>query len=220
MKKKYRPVIGAVLIVLSVSLMIFWEAAGRNMLFDIELTAAGRDISAGEVCQAEDLIILSIPRSAAVSGGIVPEDISRYIGKKFKYDISKNSQLTVNSFISEEKEIPDGMSLFHLKKDWIKNISNSIRKGDTVSIYSYDELTEPVYIGKYYVAFVKDGSGREVTETTGFEEPRILYRTNGISVPTDVEIAAELKDYTSIVKAVASGCTLILVQEGVSVYER
>ena len=219
MKKKYRPVLGAVLIALSVFLMIFWETAGRNMFFDIDVTAAGRDISAGEVCQAEDLVILSVPRGTAVSHGIAPGDINKYIGKKYKHDISQNSQITVNSFISDEKEIPEGMSLFHIKKEWIKNISNSMRKGDVVNIYSYDEQTEPVYIGRYYVAFAKDGSGREVTEKSGFEEPRILNRTGGISVPTDIEIAAELKDYTAIVKAVASGCTLILVQEGVSMYE-
>lgn len=219
MKKKYRPLIGVILIILAVGLMIFWEAYGRNMMMNVEVIAAGRDINAGESCKAEDLVILSIPREAAVSEAISPEDISKFIGRKYKHDIGRNSQIAVNFFISKKNEIPEGLSLFQIKKDWIKNVSNSVRRGDTVSIYSYDGQNEPEYIGSYFLAFAKDGSGREVTELSGFDEPRILSRTNGISTPVEVEIAAGLEDYSAILKAVSKGCTLIIVQEGVSMYE-
>ena len=136
-----------------------------------------------------------------------------------KHDISKNSQISVNSFILQENEIEDDMSIFQIKSDWIGNMSSSVRKGDIVNIFACSGTDEPQLIGEFYVAFAKDGSGREVSETTGISEPRILERTNGISVPTGIEIAADLEDYTKIIRLVSSGKNLLVLQKGVSFSE-
>lgn len=218
MSKKLKLIVGISLVTISVALMIFWEAEGRALVMNRDVIVAGRDLSAGEVCSGEDLVIRSIPKDAVIKDGVLPDGIQQYLGQKWKHDISENSQISVNSFLSEETEIPEGMSLFRIKKDWILNVSSSIRKGDTVRIYAYgNQAASP--LGTYYVAFVKDGSGREVTEITGFEEPRILQRTNGLALPAEVEIAAVLEDYTRILQTVMQGGTLIIEQKEVSLYE-
>lgn len=219
MNKKVKLFLGLFLILISITTMIFWEAKGREMIMNQDILVAKRDIQAGEVCSQEDLAIISVTKNSVMTNSLNAANISQYIGKKFKHDINMNSQIPLNAFISGEKEIAEGMTLFKLRNDWIMNLSNSIRKGDYVKIYSCDYLNVPVYIGNYYVAFVKDSSGREVTETSGFSEPRILERTGGISVPSEVEIAATLEDYSKITSAVYSGSYLILMQEEVSMYE-
>ena len=219
MNKKLMVIIGVSLIMLSAVMMIFWEAQGRELVMNKKVIAAERDISAGEEFSSDNIKIISVPKEVVVENVVFPDQISEYIGKKFKYDISRNSQISVDSFILQEKKITDSMSIFQIKKDWISNISSSVRKGDLIDIYACNDQSEIQYLGEFYVAFSKDGSGREVTETTGFSEPRIIERTNGISVPTDIEIAAVLDDYTLITKAVNEGKRLIIMQKGVSMYE-
>lgn len=219
MNKRIMVFAGLFLILVSVVMMIFWETQGRELVMNKKVIAAGRDISAGEECSDENITVLSIPKDAVAEDAVSPDQLNEYIGKKFKYDISKNSQISVDSFILQEKEISENMSIFQIKKDWISNISSSVRKGDTVLIYGCDEQSETQYLGEFYVAFSKDGSGREVTETTGFDEPRILKRTNGISVPSDIEVIAALEDYIQVTKTINSGKKLIILQKGVSFYE-
>lgn len=219
MNKRIMVVIGISLILISVVFMVFWETQGRELVMNKKVIAAGRDISAGEEFRPDNITVLSIPKDVIISDALLPEEFNEYLGKKFKHDISKNSQISVNSFILQENEIEDDMSIFQIKSDWIGNMSSSVRKGDIVNIFACSGTDEPQLIGEFYVAFAKDGSGREVSETTGISEPRILERTNGISVPTGIEIAADLEDYTKIIKLVSSGKNLLVLQKGVSFSE-
>lgn len=219
MNKRIMVVIGLSLILISAVFMIFWETQGRELVMNKKVIAAGRDISAGEEFGPDNITVLSVPKELVISDSITAEHINEYLGKKFKYDISKNSQISVDSFILQENEIKEDMSLFQIKKDWIINLSSSVRKGDMVEIYACEGIDDPEYLGEYYVAFVKDGSGREVSETTGISEPRILERTNGIAVPSYIEIAADLQDYAKITKHISSGKNLLILQKGVSFNE-
>lgn len=219
MKKRIMVFIGLSLIILSAVFMVFWESQGRDLIMNKKVVVADRDISAGEIMDPNCIKIISIPKDVVISDHISPENIDEYMGKTFKYDLSNNSQISVNSFILEHKELLPNTGLFQIKKDWIYNLSSSVRKGDTIDIYSIDDQGEVKYIGEYYVAFSKDGSGREVTETTGFKEPRILERIHGTSVPADIEIAASLEDFEIINRDISLGKKLIIMQKGVSFYE-
>lgn len=219
MSKKIKVTAGIFLIALSAALMIIWENGGRAAVFNDDVLVTTRPIHAGEILAPEDLKSLSLAQEGIMADCITPENAEKYIGKTLKYDINENSQIAVNSFISGDNKLEDGMTIFHIKSSWIKNLSSSVRSADRVSIYAYTPASGAVSVGTYYTAFVKDGNGREVIESTGFSEPRILKRTSGLYVPVEIEIAAKLSDYIRIVSYVEQGYTLIIMQEGVSIYE-
>lgn len=219
MSKRIKVMAGIFLIALSAALMILWESGGRAAVFNDDVLVTVRPVRAGEVLAAGDVKTLSIPKEGVMADCITPANSKEYIGKTLKYDINKNSQISVDSFISGDNSVEEGMTVFRLKASWIKNLSSSVRSQDRVDIYAYMPSSGAVSLGNYYTAFVKDTNGREVVEATGFSEPRILKRTGGLYVPAEIEIAAKLTDYVKILSYIEQGYSLIIMQEGVSIYE-
>lgn len=219
MTGKLKLAAGIFLIVLAAAAMVFWETSGRALVMNDDVVVTARQIEAGEVLKTEDLRVASVPRENLMEDCITPANIGDYIGQTLKYGLNSNSQIAVNSFISGEKQISENMSIFRINASWIKNLSSSVRSGDRVRIYAYAAGTSAANLGSYYVAFVKDGAGREVVEASGFSQPEILKRTTGVYVPETIEIAATLSDYTQLVSSIERGCSLIIMQEGVSALE-
>ena len=219
MTGKLKLVLGIILILLSIAFMYFWETNGRNILMNEEVVVTAAPLEAGAVLGSDKIKIASVPKDAVSENCLTPEDLGDYIGKTLKYGLNANSQIAVNSFISGENPVTGEMSLFEIRPSWIKNLSSSVRSGDRITIYGYMPGNPGLNLGSYYTAFVKDGSGREVVESSGTAQPEILKRTGGLYVPVEIEIAAKLSDYTKILSYVESGWTLIIVQDGVNSYE-
>ncbi len=215
--RKVKVIIGIALIIISAGLMIFWEAYGRAMLLNEDILVSSTDIKAGEICKAENFSVISVSKGARIKNGITPDTVSKYYGRKYKHNINANSQVSSDSFVAEE-DFEEGNGIFVIKSEWIMNISSSLRKGDRIKIYATD-YSNADYLGSYYVAFVKDSGGREITELSGIDEPKILNRTSGIALPSMIEISGTLEDYLKVVRCVAGGRQLILEQEEVTVYE-
>ncbi len=219
MTGRIKVVVGILLIILSAALMFFWETKGRAMLLNEDVVVTTTSLEAGELLTGDKVKIASVSKDSIMENCLTPDMLNEYIGQTLKYSINVNSQISVNSFISGENPVTMDMSLFKIEPQWIRNISSSIRKADRIFINAYCSGLPVVNLGTYYVAFVKDSSGRELIESTGSLQPEILKRTTGLYVPSYIEIAAKLSDYTTILSYVEQGYSLILVQEGVSELE-
>ena len=204
------------LVLLAVAALLFWEAAGREMLLMDAVLVADTDIREGEPLTAERFSVVSAPFGSLVEGAVTPKNAAALNGKEAATDIIKGAQLSVRYLRDPDEAPKPETSFFVIRNEWISMCTSSLRRGDDVLLISADGKAE---IGRYPVAYVKDGEGREVTDAAsgmysftgaGSESGRV-----NTSAPIHhVEIECELTDYRRILDYCAgkAGAPLMLVR--------
>lgn len=195
---RWKALIGAALIIISLSGTVFWELRGRESFLLTPVLTVNADLSRGKKINAADLREIRVPRDGVVRGALRASDASAIIGKEAGCELFVNQQLLLSQFSSKDDGIAAGHSAFSIPSSWICSRSSALRAGDRVSIYA---MPEKRYLGSYGVAFVKDASEQEVT---GGPEGHVLERRVSSSQISGIEILCRLGDYFEIYDAASS----------------
>ncbi|MCL2111362.1 MAG: SAF domain-containing protein [Clostridiales bacterium] len=216
---KLKTALGILLVLLAIAALFFWEAEGREILLMDTVLVAEADVKAGAAVDAGLFRMVSVPAGTLVDGAVTPKDAAMLYGKEAAMDIVKGSQLSLRYLRDPDTaaEPKPETSFFVIRNEWIYMCSSSLRRGDEALITSADGK---LVLGRFAVAYVKDGDGREVTDASsgmysftgaGGESERV----NTSSPIHHIEIVCELKDYRRILDYCngSAGATLMLIRE-------
>ena len=160
---KIKTAVGLVLVLLSVAALLFWEAAGRELLLMDSVFVANADIKEGEPVSTGHFRTIKAPAGSLVDGAVTPKNASALVGMEAAADIVKGAQLSFRHLRNPDEAPKPETSFFVIRNEWISMCTSSLRRGDDALILSSDGKTE---IGRFPVAYVKDGDGREVTDAS------------------------------------------------------
>ncbi len=196
MKKFLKPVLGVLLIIMAVGLLGFWEVEGRDAVMKEKVLVAEQDIFPGTKVKAAMFKEVGILSENMIHNGITFNELSGVEGKIANQMIPENGQIAKAFFSDSEAGISKGYGLYQIKSDWVFSVSSSLRKGDSIQVYTVDGKME---FGNFKVAFVKDEQGKEVIdEEIGKGYIEILDRKNGSEVVSGFEIISTLEQFNAI----------------------
>ena len=195
---KLKNILGALLVLLAIALLVFWEAQGRAMLLMDEVYVAREPIAAGETLSPELFRTVRVPADALVEEALTPENAGLWKGKTTVETIRRGAQISGLSLRAPDAKPEPETSCFVVKQEWIEMCSSALRRGDTVTLYSEDGAKD---FGSFPVAYVKDSEGREVTDATAgmraFTDTDEA-RANATSQIHHVEIRCEWPAYRAV----------------------
>jgi hypothetical protein len=222
--RKLRPILGILLIVLSIAGLFLWEWKGREAIMMEQVLVAGEMIREGVAVNGEMFATKGVSKESLMEGALAPADLRRIQGKVAAQSIMKNGQIAMEYFRDDESYLERGESIFVIDPEWIAMRSSALRKGDLVDIYGDNGLG---LLGTFRVAYVKDEADREVKDVgtevggPGVGNPKsdILERPDGTSVIDHIEIIATFQEYEELVALVGGTdetvpAALIIVQRG------
>lgn len=198
------------LIVIAVGGIIFWETIGREVIIYEEVVVAAKDIYQGDIIKKEMLTTKAFQKGNTLKKSIKKESMQNIIGQKSIYNIPENAQITEDFFYCNDFYLKNNESIYVLKPEWIHSMSASIRRGDKVSLFTFDDLEK---IGSFRVAFVKDSNDREV-KTVESEGDTLLERTDGTAMIQYIEIICNINQYKNILEKIEEKKLLIIPIEG------
>jgi hypothetical protein len=203
-------------VLVAVLALVSWEAFGRELILMDQVLVAKREIQPNETLSPELFRTAAVPRDAIVEDAVSPGAEEQLDGKLSGSVIPEGGQLSERYLIGPEELENANRSFFVIPGSWIFMRSSALRRGDTVDIVSSDGKTK---LGTYRVAFVKNGSDKEITEVAGgngvFTGKDARDRTEGSDLIDHVEIVAEQKDYLRIKEFAeqSSSPSLLLIQQ-------
>ena len=218
--RKFRSILGVLLILLSIAGLLFWEVKGREAILMDDILVAEEEIQPGTKVIPAMFCIRQIPENCMLKDAVSPEDAGLLDGKVAAQYIAKNGQIIMKYFREEALCLKKNESVYVIRPEWIAMRSSALRRGDLVDIYGTGGLGN---LGTFRVAYVKDVSEREVEsagESPGTHEvSSILERPHGTSVIDHIEIISTFKEYQELSDhALGSGgltpAALIIVQRG------
>lgn len=224
--RKLKPILGVLLILLSIAGLFFWEWKGREAVMTVEVLVAREDIREGERVSGGMFTARGIPKTSLLEEALTPGDLGLIQGKMAAQLIAKNGQIIMDYFRDDVFRLKGGESVFVIDPGWISMRSSALRRGDVVDIYGSNGLG---FLGTYRIAYVKDSSEREVrdagAETAGSggngrsAGNGILDRPDSTSIIDHIEIISTIREYEYLADCVsgAGGTTpaaLIIVQRG------
>lgn len=218
--KKLKPILGIVLILLSIAGLFFWELKGRETVMTEQVFVADKEIQKGTMVNAGMLVVKGVPKANLLEGALTSADAALIQGKVASQFIAKNDQIVMEYFCDDEFYLKNDESIFVIDPGWIAMRSSALRRGDVIDIYGSNGRG---LIGTYRVAYVKDATEREVKnageDPSGNNGTDILERPDSTSVIDHVEIITTFRGYENLVNCVNGGggttpAALIIVQRG------
>lgn len=214
--KIIRPIVGILLILLSIMGLFWWENVGRENFMMESIMVAKNDIKIGSIISEKDFIEIKNITENTISGAITPQNFYKVKGLISKQFIPKLGQVNCKMFTEKEEVLSKEDSIFPIKEIWIDSRSSSIRKGDMIDVF--DNKGE-LYVGTFKIAYVKDSNEQEVVGTEENVCEEILQRNFSSSMVAYVEIIASLDEYKKIWKlAEEEDMKFLLIQKGESIY--
>lgn len=204
-----KPAVGLLLIICSITAVIWWESAGREEFMMDKVLVAKEDLQKGMKAERNLFIEINATKESVIKNAYGGDEFAKIDGLEVKQFIPRNSQISKEFFVGKEKGITMENTIFPLKEEWIQFRSSSLRKGDTIELY--DEKGE-LFIGSFQIAFVRDTNEQEVTSMDGSLNGEILERGSATSVISFVEIVASLEAYKQIVQHAEDGMKFLIVQ--------
>lgn len=225
--RRLKPVLGILLIVLSIAGLFLWEWKGRETVMTEQVLVAKEEIRKGMPVNGSMFAVKGVPETDMLEGALVPADLDRIRGKVAAQLIANNGQIIMEYFRDDDFYLERNESVFVIDPAWIAMRSSALRRGDVVDIYGNNGLG---LLGTFRVAYVKDAAEREVKDAgteaggiagrgAGNTGSSILDRPDSTSVIDHIEIIATFREYEALVNRVsgADGTTpaaLIIVQRG------
>ncbi len=209
--RHFRAIIGFLLVIAAISALIFWEARGRDLVFQKNLVVAAAEINAGDYFTESNLEIRGINSGDIIDGALDSSMMSALLGMRAEQYIPTGSQIN-EYFVSadDSRFLEPGESIFCIGQDDISMVSSSLRKGDMVQLYGESGRLP---LGTYKVAFVKDGAGREVKNAEQLRNNIPLDREDSNYTINSIEIICSQPDYVMLNDYLSdSGCGLTVVQ--------
>ena len=206
-----KPLIGAMLIVLSICVLFWWEHTGREEFLMQERAVLAKDIKAGTVVSGSSFKNVRINDEAIQKGSISKDSIPKLEGKVAKKDMRAGEQVHEADFLKSDMVVEKGVSIYAIKSEWLDSRSCSLRKGDIIRIY---DASGQVDMGSYKMAYVKSDAEQEVVNGEGTKGNEIADRDFATSPIAFIEIFCKLEDYRRIYEmAEDMGEKLLVVQE-------
>ena len=207
--RKIKNVVGALLILVSVGSLVFWESYGRNEFTTRKVLAAGETIAEGSLLKREMFSEVNVLPENVVEGVIGPEDFHKIEGQEAAQFIQKNQVMSESFARAPGKKISENHAPYVIKGHWIDSRSSSLRRGDVIRIFSRDG---GVFLGEFEILFVKDADEKEVTDARVDDglpynpldrrNSAIADRTNSNGVIDHLEILTSLREYQKILQFV------------------
>ncbi len=192
--RKFKSVIGVLIILMAVAGLYFWETTGRQVALTEEVVMSKESIAKGQEITQDMLKVQPVLKENIASTVIMPSEERTLVGEIALCDIAKNSQLTKGMIGNSEKPDED-LSSFVLQGDWIYQRSAALRQGDVIKVYN-ENLNQS--FGEFTISYVKDRDEKEVVSESSKEGSSIWKRSNGSGTIDNVEIMCKLEDYKGI----------------------
>lgn len=222
--RKLKPVLGILLILLSVAGLFLWEWKGRETIMTVEVLVAKEDIRQGDRVSSGMFAAKGIPKANLLEEALTSGDLELIRGKVASQFIAKNGQVLMDYFREDKFRLDGDESVFVIDPGWISMRSSALRRGDIIDIYGSGGLG---LLGTFRVAYVKDAAEREVRDagaetggsSSGSVGNGILDRPDSTSVIDHIEIISTFREYERLAACItgAGGTTptaLIIVQRG------
>lgn len=215
---KIKLVIGAILVVVAVSIVFVWEFYGKEILTYREVPVLVSNIDRGTEIQVSDLKMIKVSETSLYKETVYnPNDL---IGKESLIDIPAGEPLMMNYFINLKDDLDKGKFVFAVPTEWIYSMPQSTRRDDNVSFYSLAipqdnevsaSLIKPQIINNTpvittKVAYAKDASNHEVIDIKG-------ERVDGSSNITSLEILVDRDQYKKLLKEVSIGNIFVITYQ-------
>lgn len=159
--KKYRKIIGVFLLLITVAFFIFWEVTGRKELLYTDVATLNTDVKTGQLITGDMIDMVKRETDTLITGAIVNPYL--IVGKEAVQFIPKNSMLREEFFDNAEIVLNENEYVFKFPEDWVASYPDTLRRKDKIFFYPIQNgriVKEP--IAETYIAYVKDGSNREV----------------------------------------------------------
>lgn len=190
MRQYIKPLLGIVLIIISIVFACYWENEGRELFTTQEVYVASKFIYKGEILDSNNIKVARVLNENIVEGAVLYDDTGAFFGKKANYNISCNTQITKDMY-KKSDTASDKLTAIEIKGEWIYSISQSIRNGDRVCVYT----TENEYIGDYAIGFVRDKNGAVIYEDDLLVPADLWERGNSTGYVEYVELMGLPEDY-------------------------
>ncbi len=203
------PALGLVLIVIVLTLIWFWETAGREHFLYEERLVLNQDIDRGVLIEESLLTYQSFEKSKIFTGAI--DDISEIVGLESISYIPQGSLLHPRYFSTTEVKLAVDQYIIRIPSDWIYSMPNTLRRQDKVYLYRFgqQESTSGVLF-ETEVAYVKDSMNREIV-STGKRD-----RMDGTGIIAEVSVVLDLDEIAQLTEIVRVGDKIIILYvEGV-----
>ena len=143
--RRIKPIIGILLIILSISGLLIWEKWGKDRLFYDEVLVLKKNVNEGTVI-TEDLLTT---RKLNIDEDYIPSrERESILGKEAASFIHKGTPLFDEFFRlpvlspSEEK----GSYAFAIPQEWIMSVPESLSRGDRLFVFYGSKLLTSAYV--------------------------------------------------------------------------
>ena len=179
------PLIGLLLIVLVLSLIWFWETAGRDHFLYEQRLALTQDTERGTVIDASMLAYYSFEKKIIFDEAL--KDPSEVVGLEAASFIPKGTLLHQRYFEPTAVELLEDQYVVRLPADWIYSMPNTLRRKDSISLYviGRQEGSSEILF-KTEVAYVKDSMNREIVDASRRD------RLDGTGVISEISLVLTL----------------------------
>lgn len=192
-----RTVIGIILMVASISGLMYWELKGRDVLLLTPVLAAATDIRAGEVIRSSDLTTIRVLPENRIEQAMGPEQAESISGTVAAAAIARNQQIGPMHVHSRKASVRKDESIFVIPESWVASMSAAVRAGDTVRLVS---CADGRSLGRYRVAYATDRAGR-ILHSPQPPNASPLQRHADDVLAEGLEIICTLESYLSIAGA-------------------
>ena len=186
-----KTLIGALLMLLSLAGVFYWESAGRERALMVRVAALSSDLKAGEVLSSSDLAELSVPPEAAVAGALAPDAAVRLAGLKAVRDMSAGEQVRDDMFAADVRLLGPGQSIYSIPASWIYSRPASLCAGDELSFFTLEGLE----LWSFRAAYLRGSSEQALNEPRRGEN--LLSRVSD-GIIENIEIVCTKDDFFRI----------------------
>ena len=209
--RKFKSILGVLLLVLSICFFVFWELEGRNSFMYKEVVVLKDSIEKGTLVTQDLLMKTYVDASSVVENSVNDETV--VLGLEAKHFIPKNSQIVREYFDSPEIVVDDNEKIMKLPENLLYSFPQTLRRKDIVYFYPVSGTgegqgqvmhKEPVVSA--VVAYVKDSANREVLS---IDESRLV----GSSVISSIEVILSQEDFRYLEEYVNKGFSFTLMYQ-------
>lgn len=212
--------LGIVFIVAAVGAVVYWEVYGRETFTYQEVLVLRESVGKNTIITEEMLTWTKREEGSLIGGAVF--DPQLLIGKESKHFIPANEQLLDVYFDEPSLVKDDDEFTFKIPDDWLEDIPQSLRRGDTVFVYpinvyeTVDGVVETYKgiqgqpISELTVAYVKDSANREVQNLEDIETEE---RLTGSSTVSMVEVIVTMEDVKKMEAFVDAGYEFVLLYQ-------
>ena len=198
------PLIGLILIVVVLSVIWFWETAGREHFLYEKRLVLTQDIEKGTLIEESMLAYQSYEKNIIFKDAI--NDVNEIIGLEAATYIPKGTLLHQKYFEPSAVTLLEDQYIVRIPTDWIYSLPNTLRRKDCISLYLIGKQggTSEILF-KTEIAYVKDSMNREIVDASNKE------RLDGTGVISEISLVLSIDQLQQLESAVKENNKVIIM---------